>query len=379
LIAKACPRNRQTVLYSATMTEDVTRLVEVLMSKAVRVSVDQGVAKKLVQEFIRIRPKAQSSDSEGKEAASKGIIDAATQSQREAVLLALVKRTYTKRVLVFAPTQGLCHRLRLLLSLNGISTGELHGQLTQLQRLESLEKFRDGGVDVLVCTDLAARGLDVANIQVVINYQLPPDVDRYVHRVGRTARYESEGTSVTLVGESNRERKMLKHILKQLQPGQIAKQRSIPAPIVAKYRQLVNGCEEKVQEIMREEKEAKQLREVERSITKAENMMNHAKEIYSRPAPTYPQLKSSAAAPEDETKLKQEGDENWMLQEKHKFMAAERKKGGGMSRKQKRRRENADDVQSGALKKQKTAKRMVTKQKRSGAPAAFKNKKKSRK
>jgi ATP-dependent RNA helicase DDX27 len=174
-IIRLCPVSRQTLLFSATMTDNVEELIRLSLHEPVHVFVDSNsdTADNLQQEFIRIR-----SNREG---------------DREAIIAALCIRTFKSNCLAFVPTKKLAHRLRIMLALLGHKTDELHGSLTQLQRLEALKNFKDGNVNVLFATDLAARGLDIDNVMTVINYSLPPTVKQYIHRVGRTARAGRSG------------------------------------------------------------------------------------------------------------------------------------------------------------------------------------------
>lgn len=283
-IIKECPRSRQTLLFSATMTDNVDQLVSLSLNKPVRLFIDakNAVAHNLTQEFIRVRYSAAAvvpGVNPG------GILDPTTFAQREAIVLALCSRTYRKRCIIFLPSKYECHRMKILFGLNDLHAAELHGNLTQLQRIEALENFRDSKVDFLLATDLAARGLDIAGVETVINFQMPPTYERYVHRVGRTARYGNSGRAVTLVGE--KERKMVKLAVKHLKPGQSIKQRVIPPEVIQKYRQKIEQSEDQMKDILVDEKEEKEIREAEMKLQKAENMIKYADAIKSRPAKTW--------------------------------------------------------------------------------------------
>ncbi|KAK1217629.1 nucleolar DEAD-box protein required for synthesis of 60S ribosomal subunit, partial [Marasmius sp. AFHP31] len=169
-IIKSCPKSRQTMLFSATMTDSVDELVKMSLNKPARLFVDpkRTMARGLVQEFVRVRA--------GKEA------------ERSALLVTLCKRTFKSNVIIFVRSKKLAHQLRIVFSLVGLKCDELHGDLTQEQRLKALQQFRDGAVDYLLATDLASRGLDIKGIETVINYDMPGQLAQYLHRVGRTAR-----------------------------------------------------------------------------------------------------------------------------------------------------------------------------------------------
>eukprot|EP00624_Nannochloropsis_granulata_P004672 evm.model.NODE_33595_length_12468_cov_18.881296.1 len=155
-LVKECPRQRQTLLFSATMTAKVDALAQLALNKPVRVRVDTSfeVAPRLDQEFVRVR-------------------GGGSDEHRHAILLALVARTFKQRTLVFCNTKVDAHRVRLVFELSGVKAVELHGNLRQCERLESLSKFKEGEAEVLVATDLAARGLDITGIQTVINAEMP--------------------------------------------------------------------------------------------------------------------------------------------------------------------------------------------------------------
>lgn len=144
-LIKQCPVQRQTLLFSATMNTKVDDLISLSLKRPVRVRVtdlqtrnDLEVAPRLEQEFVRVR-----SGNEGE--------------NREAMLLALLTRTYTNHVIVFFDTKNTAHRIMILCGLMGIKCAELHGNLTQQQRLQALEDFQANKVNVLLATDLACK------------------------------------------------------------------------------------------------------------------------------------------------------------------------------------------------------------------------------
>lgn len=262
-IIKSCSATRQTMLFSATMTDEVKDLVAVSLTKPIKIFVNnnQTVAFNLRQEFIRVREDR--------------------EDDREPILAALVCRTFHDHCMVFVQTKKAAHRLRVLLGLLGLKSGELHGDLTQQQRLESLRQFKDEQIDILLATDVAARGLDISGVKTVINFVMPISVEHYIHRVGRTARAGKAGISVSLAGET--ERKMVKEIIKRA--NNPVKNRIIPPEIIEKYRKKVQALEPEIEKVLEEEHAEKLLAQAEQQLNKTEKKLKEEIEAGKKNGP----------------------------------------------------------------------------------------------
>lgn len=288
-LIKACPIDRQTLLFSATMNTKVDDLIKLSLKRPIRIRIsDKGsnasggrdleVAPRLEQEFIRVR------------SGNEGV-------NREAMLIALLTRTFSAQTIVFFDTKKKAHRMMILCGLCGIQCAELHGNLTQAQRLESLEKFRKGEVEILLATDLAARGLDISRVETVINFEMPNQVETYIHRIGRTARAGRRGKSCTLIGEGRRH--LMKEIMKdasdresiankslatsQSKNAIIIRSRSVPAAVIAHFVMKIKSLEEHVDEVLQAEVVAKMDRIADMEVMRAQNIIEHADAIKNRP------------------------------------------------------------------------------------------------
>jgi ATP-dependent RNA helicase RhlE len=119
------------------------------------------------------------------------------------LLLAMLERTRTGRVLVFTRTKYRARNLARDLGKQSYRVAALQGNMTQNRRQEALNGFRDGKYDILVATDIAARGIDVSDISHVINFDMPDTIDAYTHRIGRTGRVEQSGEAFTLTVQAD--------------------------------------------------------------------------------------------------------------------------------------------------------------------------------
>src|SRR6201991_3059762 len=176
------PKQRQTLLFSATFSPEIRRLAQSYLQDPITVEVARpnATATKVEQHFYSV----------------------ATDAKRRAVMKMLKERSITQ-ALVFVNSKLGCARLARSFERDGMRTSALHGDKSQDERLKALEAFKRGEVDVLVATDVAARGLDIVDLPAVFNFDVPFNAEDYVHRIGRTGRAGASGLAVTLVSPSD--------------------------------------------------------------------------------------------------------------------------------------------------------------------------------
>jgi ATP-dependent RNA helicase DeaD len=191
-ILAATPAERQTALFSATISPTITR-----------------IAKRHLRDPARIKVHAEAVSGDGA-ALVRQVAYVVRRTDKLAALCRILDVEDPTSTLVFARTRGEVDDLAEALSSRGHDAGALHGGLTQEGRDRMMGRFRDGSLDVLVATDVAARGLDIEHVSHVVNYDVPSNPDAYVHRIGRTGRAGREGTAITLV--EPREHRMLRNI-----------------------------------------------------------------------------------------------------------------------------------------------------------------------
>lgn len=178
LMSKMSKENRQTLFFSATLSPEIDRLIKDFLKDPVRVSVKtQDTAKNIEQDVVRV-----------KEGSTK--ID---------TLDGLLKTEGFHKVLVFGQTKHGVEKLSELLTKRGFKAVSIHGNKNQSQRQRALDDFKAGRTDIMVATDVAARGLDINDITHVINYDLPTTHEDYIHRIGRTGRGNKKGKAFTFV------------------------------------------------------------------------------------------------------------------------------------------------------------------------------------
>ena len=309
-IVRQCPKKRQTLLFSATLTAGVEALASLSMKNPARLSADTlgTTPKRLVEEVLKLKPNQ--------------------SAQKEAFLMAIVSRSYDKSTIIFSQTKQEAHRLKIIMGLSDIKAGELHGDMTQTQRLAALDEFRMGTVTHLIATDVAARGLDIPSVDAVISFDAPKTLASYLHRVGRTARAGKKGTALTFMEESDR--KLVKTIAKR---GANLKARIVPGNIVAEWHKKIEDMEDQIVQINYEERTERQLQKAEMEANKASNILEHAAEIKSRPAKTWFQSeRDKRNVQKDALKAMETAEMDLMDRKSHRKGAKRRQEAAGPDR-----------------------------------------------
>ncbi|MHB0938183.1 MAG: DEAD/DEAH box helicase [Armatimonadota bacterium] len=171
------PTQRQTMLFSATFAPELNKLVDKSLRAPQRIAMGTAAPAETVEHALYPVP----------------------QHLKTALLMELLKRIDTESVLIFTRTKHRANRIMQQLGAAGHDAGVLHSNKSQNQRQLALDNFRAGKLQILVATDIAARGIDVATISHVINYDVPDCADAYIHRIGRTGRAERDGEALTFV------------------------------------------------------------------------------------------------------------------------------------------------------------------------------------
>ncbi|MES1910810.1 MAG: hypothetical protein MHM6MM_003340 [Cercozoa sp. M6MM] len=328
------PRGRQNLLFSATITREVEALAKQALQDAVLVKVDAlyDVADALTQEVVRVKLPEE-------KVTSSHIMGRQEQVIREATALALVRHPnagYSRRTIVFCPTKAACHRLAILFEMAGLKAAELHGALTQQMRLDAVRAFDRAEADFLLCTDVAARGLDLPGVHAVVSMVMPREITTYIHRAGRTARAGLRGKSCVIIGDRQaHERKHLKQLLKTAKsPIQV---RKIPGKVLQQNAAWVKSNEANVKEVLQMERLEKQLQRAEMEALKAQNMIEHKDEILSRPKRTW--FQNAKEIREDKQKRR---DSRHVTESVASEVAGLTAKSTGTSRPSKRPEQDAD-------------------------------------
>lgn len=191
-IVEYLPENRQTLMFSATMDKAVEALANQLLKDPIRIQVDpQNNAADTVQQHL-IFTKGENKDK---------LLIQFLKSEINSPQNQKLPRKERKNAIVFARTKKGVERLDRALKKNGLQSVSIHGDKTQGQRKDALDRFRTGQLQILVATDVAARGIDIPNLNYVFNYDLPDEPDNYIHRIGRTGRAGESGLAYTLCCE----------------------------------------------------------------------------------------------------------------------------------------------------------------------------------
>lgn len=175
------PKERQTIMFSATMPENIQKLAHNILTnpEEIRIAVSKPAEK------------------------IKQIAYLCHDNNKERIIKNVLKDETTERVIIFASKKTTVKELDRIFKIKGYNSGSMHSDLTQEERDNIMYEFRNRRINILIATDIVSRGIDIDDIQVVINYDVPHDAEDYIHRIGRTARANRDGEAITLVNEKD--------------------------------------------------------------------------------------------------------------------------------------------------------------------------------
>ncbi len=180
-IVKYLPKNRQTIMFSATMPRKIQELAQTILHDPVEVKLAVSKPAEKIMQSAYI----------------------CYEAQKLSLIKSLFKNSKPERVIVFASSKLKVKDISLALKRAGFNADAMHSDLEQSERDEVMYRFKTQQIDILVATDIVARGIDIDDIQLVVNYDVPHDAEDYVHRIGRTARANHDGAAITFVGEKD--------------------------------------------------------------------------------------------------------------------------------------------------------------------------------
>ena len=181
-IINMLPKQRQNLMFSATFSQEIKKLAASFLNDPVTIEVarSNATADKVTQVVYKV-----------------------AESQKVEVVEFIIRQRQLKQVIVFSNTKIGASKLARHLELSGVKASAIHGDKTQQERMAALDAFKRGEIEVLVATDVAARGLDITDLPCVINYDLPYNAEDYVHRIGRTGRAGASGDAVSVYSDKD--------------------------------------------------------------------------------------------------------------------------------------------------------------------------------
>ncbi|WP_223033869.1 DEAD/DEAH box helicase [Hanstruepera marina] len=219
-IETLCPKNKQILLFSATMPFKVEQLANSILKSPKRIEISSTSTTAItVDQYLYYVPKRNKIE----------------------LCLHLLRNTITGNILIFRRTKFGVNKLETTLVKNGYKVDTIHGDKSQTDRQEALKKFKNGVVDILIATDVAARGIDISELDIVINFDMPNIPETYVHRIGRTGRAGQNGIAYSLCSAD--EKNYIKTIQQFIQQ-EIPIEENHPYPLDPKAKAIVHKSKE---------------------------------------------------------------------------------------------------------------------------------------